>query len=127
MEIATVFCPSAEPNTFADMDNEYMKRGYLLPDGCKDLTHVPKPVPASVKPKSAPVPLEPPLPPVTGEISFTEGMTVRQLADVLKQKPWKTMADIVGFKVMVTLDHAIPIEVVAKVARKYGFTVRKAD
>jgi len=108
-----------------------MKRGYLLPEGCKDLTDVPKFKPATVPPgslpksKSAPVSLEPPLPPVTGEIAFTEGMTVRQLADVLKQKPWKIMADLMAFKVMVTLNHAIPIEVVAKVARKYGFTVKK--
>ena len=107
-----------------------MKRGYLLPEGCKDLTDVPKCKPATVPPgplpksKAAPASLAP-LPPIIGEIEVPELMTVRQLADVLKQKPWKIMADLMELKVMVTVNLPIPIDIIAKVARKYGFTVRK--
>ena len=93
-----------------------------MPDGCKNLTDVPKPAPKS---KPAPVPLQQPLPPIIGEIAVPEWMTARQLADVLKQKPFKIMADLMEIKVMVTLNMPIPIDVIAKVARKYGFTVRK--
>ena len=101
------------------MDNEYMKRGYLLPEGCKDLIDVPK-----YRTLPPPTPPEP-LPPVIGEIEVPELMTVRQLAHVLKQKPFKIMADLMGFKVMVTLNQGISFDVISKVARKYGFTVRK--
>ena len=52
-------------------------------------------------------------------------MTIRQLAAVLKQKPFKIMADMMELKVMVTLNQGISFDVIAKVARKYGFTVRK--
>ena len=107
-----------------------MKRGFLLPDGCKDLSDVPKSKPSTVPPGPLPKSQSPtvslkPLPPIIGEIEVPELITVCQLADLLKQKPFKIMADLMELKVMVTVNYGISFDVIAKVARKYGFTVRK--
>src|ERR1051325_499090 len=95
------------------MENEYMKRGYLLPEGCKDLTDV-------VKAKQKPVPtalfmpsvksswvynptdktwtqLPPPLPPVTRQVFISPPMTVKKLAALLEQKPFQIISDLTKF------------------------------
>ena len=70
------------------MENEYMKRGYLLPEGCKDLIDVWKvkgtPNPSTPKSSSPAA-----LPPVIGEMTVPAGMTVSELAASLTQKPFQ--------------------------------------
>lgn len=97
-----------------------MKRGYLLPEGCKDLIDV-----SNYQQK--PAPKQPsPLPPITGELTVEEGMTPRQLAIALKQSPYRIVADLIEAGIWGTLDYKIPFDVIAKVVRKYGYTAKKA-
>src|SRR5436190_23460969 len=93
------------------MENEYMKRGYLLPPGCKDLIDVLKlkekkqqalltalpqlpPLPkifgTTLKPWM-PISVGKPasLPPVKGEITVPAETTVEELAALLGQKPFQ--------------------------------------
>jgi hypothetical protein len=116
------------------MENEYMKRGYLLPDGCKDLidSEKYKAKPGStflrlpiLKPK--PTPTAPAfLPPVIGEITFADKMTVDQLATALKQKPFQIIADLLEIGTFAALHHQVPFDAIAKIARKYGYVAKKA-
>src|SRR6266481_3777332 len=96
------------------MDHDFMKRGYLLPEGCKDLIDVLKLKPGFVaedckdlidvsklkpkvfklKPKQQ-TPQQPaPLPKIVGEIVITEQTSVSQLAALLGQKPFQIVADV---------------------------------
>jgi hypothetical protein len=66
-----------------------------------------------------------PLPPIVGEVAVEEGMTARQLATVLKQNPYRVVADLIEAGVFATLDYKIPFELISKVARKYGYRTKK--
>jgi hypothetical protein len=103
------------------MENEYMKRGYLLPEGCKDLTDVPK-----YKAKPAPTPPAP-LPPIIGEMTVPSQMTVSELAAALTQKPFRIIADLMELGVFVTVKHQLDFDMIFRVMRKYGFTARRAS
>ena len=103
------------------MDNDYKKRGYLLPEGCKDLIDVLKPR----RPFVAQFPCVP-LPPVIGEMMLAEHMTVRELARALKQKLFQIVADLIELQIMANVDQAIPFDVIAQVARKHGYVARRA-
>ena len=103
------------------MENEYMKRGYLLPEGCKDLTDIPK-----YKAKPAPA-LPAPLPPIIGEMAVPAHMTVTELAAALTQKPFRIIADLMELGVFVTVKHQLDFDMISKVVRKHGFTARRAD
>jgi hypothetical protein len=59
-------------------------------------------------------------------MTLAEQMTVRQLAAALKLKPYRIVADLVEIGILATVDHQIPFDVIAKVARKYGYTAKKA-
>ena len=96
-----------------------MKRGYLLPEGCKDLTDVPK-----YKAKPAPTPPAP-LPPIIGEMKVAEQMTVVELAAVLKQKPFKIIADLMELGVFANVHQQVAFEIITQVVRKYGYTAKK--
>jgi len=101
------------------MDDEFMKRGYLLPEGCKDLIELSKyqqkPVP---KPPASP-------PPLIGEMTVTEPMTVGQLASALKQTPYQIIADLMEIGVYARLDYLIAFDAIAKITRKYGYLAKK--
>lgn len=56
------------------MENEFMKRGYLLPDGCKDLIDVLRPAPASFAHDSLP-----PRPLTVLEVSQAHGLAEAEL------------------------------------------------
>jgi len=61
------------------MENEFIKRGYLLPEDCKDLIDVLKPkIKQAAPPAQRATPA--PLPPVVGEITVAAQMTVVELA-----------------------------------------------
>ncbi len=120
------------------MENEYMKRGFLLPEGCKDLIDVLK-----LKEKAVPwflpkLPIVGPtgtkplvkgevLPPFQGEIVIPAHTTVAQLAVLLKKRPFVLIADLMQIGIFATVSQVLDFETVAKLARKYGFLARSAD
>src|SRR5215813_967403 len=84
------------------MENEFMRRGFLLPEGCKDLIDALRLKPQT-KLHSLPAIFAPPapsekllpLPFIIGEISMAAmPMSVRQLAELLKQKPFEIIGDL---------------------------------
>jgi hypothetical protein len=98
---------------------DYSKRDYLLPKGCKDLIdllRVPEP-----NEKELPWPV----PPQIGEIAVPERVTVKELARLLHQKPFKIVADLMQIGVFATVDWALPLDAVSKVARMYGYRVMR--
>ena len=89
-----------------------MKRGYLLPNGCKDLIDVLKPGPAPFGHQSlSPKPLS--------EMTVSAQMTVRELVEALGQKPFKNICDLTNQQLRANCEHA------NRVARKDGFIVKK--
>jgi len=120
-----------------------MKRGFLLPTGCKDLIDVlklrpqqrsePRPVlppdeldlepqlgkfqPTQPPPKQ----LFSPLPPIIGEIAVPWQTTVSKLASLLGQKPLQIIADVLQLGFFVSAKDSLTYEIVSSVARKYGF------
>ena len=111
-----------------------MKRGYLLPSGCKDLIDVlnlklqPQPefLPILQIPKT---PGTDPLPvlPIVGNLIVTEHMTVRELAEALKQKPFKVIADLMELGAFANVDQEVSFKVIAKVAQKYGYIAKRSS
>ena len=125
------------------MEHDYMKRGYLLPEGCKDLIDVLKlkakfahhyfskpPTPLAQLPKTYEVikPVKQPaaLPPIKGEIVVPDQATVSQIATLLGQKPFVIIADLMLIGVFAGVAQVLGFEAVSRVARKYGFIARKA-
>lgn len=109
-----------------EMENEFMKRGYLLPKGCKDLSDVLKPK-AEHMPMTAEPPVAAPLPPSTGEMAVPSKMTVKELAAALSQKPYRIIANLLEIGVFATLSHQLDFDAISRVVRKYGFIARRAD
>jgi hypothetical protein len=100
------------------MEDDYMKRGYLLPAGCKDLIDVLR-LEVQHKPKT-------PLALIIGELTVAEPVPVGQLAAVLGQKPSRIIADLMELGVFATAQQLIPFDIIAQVARSYGYTAKKA-
>jgi hypothetical protein len=143
-------------NHFDGMENEYMKRGYLLPPGCKDLNDViklkeqqaqslfyhlpqlPKVYDTALKPSSlaqmfkaqdtTPTPGKTlePLPPVIGELVIPPHTTVKKLAALLGQKPFVIVGDLMKLGMFATVDFLLDFKTISKVARMHGFTAIKA-
>ena len=126
-----------------NMENEFMKRGYLLPKGCKDLNDVLKlkqveallpyvhHMPASSGALShtkfkhtsfKPWKLAPPLPPVTGEIIIPPHTTVNKLAALLGHKPHEIIGDLMQLGMFATADFLLDFKTISQIARKYGLT-----
>lgn len=101
-----------------------MKRGYLLPEGCKDLIDAMK-LKARPEP-STPGPLAPaPLPPVTGEMTVPASMTARELAKALARKPFQIIADLMELGVFAAVDQQLDSDTISRVIRKYGFKAKR--
>ncbi len=118
-----------------------MERGYLLPEGCKDLIDVlklkqkraqclvlkpyaqpPKGHGPMIKPLKQPAPL----PPVKGEIIIPAPTSVSQLAALLGQKPFRIIADLMQLGVFANVHQLLGFETVSRIARQYGFIAKKA-
>ena len=98
------------------------KRGYLLPKGCKDLIDVLNP---KVEPKQKSAVRTIPLPPIVGEMTLPDQMTVGELADALKQKPSRIIADFMRlFGKSVTMHQTVYPHDISQVIRLYGFTLK---
>jgi hypothetical protein len=110
------------------MENDFMKRGYLLPNGCKDLAdalklkqlHQPR---LRVMRHLAPLP---PPPPIVGELVIPEQTSVLDLAKMLGQKPFKIIADVMQLGGYVTVEQILDFNIISSVARKYGFIAKRA-
>jgi translation initiation factor IF-2 len=112
-----------------------MKRGYLLPDGCKDLIDVlkrkPHPIsatscqPQHKKFKPTHPLLKHPVPPVVGELVIPAPASVSELAKLLGQKPFKIIADVMELGFFVSAKQSLSFEIVSSVARKYGFIAKR--
>ncbi len=108
-----------------DTENEFMKRGYLLPKGYKDLSDVlkSKGAPGSSTPKH---PTPAPLPPIKGEMSVPPWMTVRELAETLSQKPFQIIADLMEIGIYAQVSQKLEFDAISTVLRKYGYVAKKA-
>jgi len=114
-----------------------MKRGYLLPPGCKDLSDAlklkQKPaleawvlgssyVPPS-KFETAPEPsaAKESLTVIKGQIFVPPGTTVERLTTLLGQKPFQIIADLMKIGVFATMNSLLDFKTISKVARMHGF------
>ena len=102
------------------MNDDFMKRGYLLPEGCKDLIDLPKYQQKPERPAPAP------LPPITGELVVEDRLTIHQLALCLKQTPYQIIADLMEFGAFAKLEDQVEFGLITKVLRKYGYAAKKA-
>ncbi len=110
------------------MGFEHFERGYLLPTGCRDLID-------AIKLKAEPQPkifLKPPsapaeqLPALKGDLMVSEPTTVKQLAALLGEKPFKIIADAMELGVFATVNQTLSFEAISRIARKYGFIAKRA-
>ena len=123
------------------MEHNYMSRGYLLPEGCKDLVDVlnlqrkqlPKPYFLPKLPGKFPnlqaKPIKwkkPPAPPLPREITIPSQISVSELASLLGQKPFKIIADLMELGVFVNVMHQLNFDTASQIAAKYGFTLKKS-
>lgn len=105
---------------------DYGKRDYLLPPGCKDLIDVIKLEAARESKTSQRLGELPGVPPpVTGEILVAGSTTPKQLAELLGQKPFKIIADLMELGVFATVNQVVGFEAISKVARRYGYLAKK--
>ncbi len=108
------------------MSPDYSKRGYLLPAGCKDLIDVINLENAQRAKAGSHLDELPGVPPpVTGEIVVAGNTTVGQLAELLGQKPFQIIADLMQLGVFATVKQVMGFEAMSKVARKYGYVAKK--
>src|ERR1035437_2267244 len=107
----------------ANMKPNYKKRDYLLPKGCTDLIDVLKP---KAKHQQKPAIRTTKLPPISGEIAIADWITVGELAEVLKQKPSKIIADFLEIGWDANLNPKAPIELIHIVIRLYGIPATRA-
>jgi hypothetical protein len=133
------------------MSLEDFERGYLLPRGCKDLIDVIglqgtprteislKALPPNLcdlsklllvnpqkkiflKSVSTP-PIQPPA--MKGEILVSDRTTVRELAALLGEKPFKIIADAMELGIFANVNQSLGFEVVSQIAAKYGYTAKR--
>ena len=52
-------------------------------------------------------------------------MTVRELAALLKKKPFQIVADLLELRVIANVELNVSLDVIAMVVWKYGFTAKK--
>jgi translation initiation factor IF-2 len=78
---------------------------------------------SSPPPAKAAAPVQPKfVAPTTGEVIVIKPpIVVRALADALKQKPFKIIADLMGLGVFATVNQAIDEKIAVQLCAKYGF------
>lgn len=129
-----------------------MKRGYLLPDGCKDLIDalrlkekrggyflgkLPAQLPAEQEGWHAEIldlDLEAmkalkelaQLPAIKGELTIPDTILVSDLATMLKEKPFRIIAELMEMGIFANTKQMVGFEAAAKVARKHGFNAKRA-
>jgi hypothetical protein len=120
------------------MSFEHFERGYLLPEGCRDLIDL---IRLGLKPQSEIVvklPLlqskpqtgvffkpDSPPPPMKGDLLVSGHTTVKELAALLGQKPFKIIADALELGIFANVDQALGFDSIAHIAGKYGYTAKR--
>jgi hypothetical protein len=66
------------------------------------------------------------LPPVIGEIVVSTPASIFQLAELLGQKPFRVVADLVQFGIFAGVTQLLYFETISRIARKYGFIARQS-
>lgn len=110
------------------MSFENFERGYLLPEGCKDLIDVINLLPARPKPTILlrAVPTGPnEQPSIKRDQVVSEPITVGELALLLKQKPFKIIAELMQLGFFATANQCLGFEAVSHIAQKYGYIATK--
>jgi len=52
-------------------------------------------------------------------------VTIRELAELIEQKPFKVVAEVLSMRVFKHADDFITFDTAQKIARTYGFTARR--
>ena len=99
---------------------DYSKRDYLLPEGCKDLIDVIR-LHATQEPQAAfhAGYSSNPTPTLKGDILLPEKTTVGELSAMLRQKPFKIIADAMELGVFANVNQNLDFEIMSQIARKY--------
>ena len=112
------------------MENEFMKRGYLLPEGCKDLSDVAKLKQRQLPDLSMMGFLGPkkvqPLPPITKQVFIPPQTTVEKLAGLLELRPFEIVADLMKLGIFAMTNYRLDFKTISDVARMHGFLAIKA-
>jgi hypothetical protein len=95
------------------MNHNDHERGWLLPEGCKDLMDVLRLREGGKE--------MPELPPVVGEIELPDRIELCELARLVNQKPFQLIVDLTALGVFAQLDQPLDFSVAAKLARNYGY------
>jgi len=112
------------------MENEFMKRGYLLPEGCKDLSDVAKlnqrrmpdwPALGLWTPKTFGE-----MPPITKQVFIPPQTSVKKLAALLDLKPFEIVGDLMKLGVFAMTDFLLDFKTISDVARMHGFLAIEA-
>jgi translation initiation factor IF-2 len=105
------------------MDDDFMQRGYLLPEGCKDLVDAMR-----LQAEQNTQPLEPTTQPaqIAGELMVLDSITVRDLAALLNLKPLQIIADLMGLGVFANVNQLLHFDAAAKVVHKHGYLAKRA-
>ncbi len=109
------------------MSFENFERGYLLPGGCKDLIDAIKlqsQPQAKVFLKAAHAPATQ-LPAIKGDLLVSEHSTAKELAGLLRQKPFKIIADAMQLGVFATVNQPLGFDTISQIARKYGYLAKR--
>src|SRR5690349_15868208 len=113
------------------MSFEHFERGYLLPKGCKDLMdvinlHAMPQAKIWLKPASPPRTQPPKQAPTTkGDLLVSEPTTVRQLATLLGQKPFRIIADAMELGIFANVNQPLAFETISQIAGRYGYTAKR--
>jgi len=112
------------------MENEFMKRGYLLPDGCKDLSDVAKLQQKRLPDLSVLGLLNPKkfesAPPVTRQVFIPPHTTVKKLALLLDLKPFEIVGDLLTLGIFAMTDYLLDFKTISDVAKMHGYLAIKA-
>ena len=138
-------CSRGQSSFSGPMENEFMNRGYLLPDGCKDLKDawLPKggacgtwmmPMSGVFTPeefkkmgveqffKAACFAKSK----FKGMLEVPEQVSVLQLATMLNQNMSKIFADLLEIGGLPAVKEQLDFITISKIARKYGYIAKKA-
>jgi len=118
------------------MSFDHFERGYLLPEGCKDLIDVIGPGSKSKAFLKLPIiyskpgiPLKPDwsAPAPKGDIFVSDHTTVKELAALLGQKLGQVIADAMQLGIFAAWNQVLGFEAISRIAEKYGYTAKKTS
>jgi hypothetical protein len=117
------------------MNCDYARRGCSLPEGCKDLIDVSKylvhegnkvliDLPDRKVQKHAPKRLRPAAK-LIGELRIQEQISVREFAALLGQHPSRIIVDLLRIGIYSSVDTRLEFGAVRRIAREYGYEVKR--